>query len=82
MRILRILKGDQMLKELIDRAESRLLAMEESGFDDSPDYVDLQGVLYVLRNKAGITDSIQSGSDHPLTSAEVVQLLFLIDAEY
>lgn len=71
-----------MLKELIERAESRLLDMEEGGFDDSPDYVDLQGVLYVLQNKAGITDSIQSGSDHPLNSAEVVQLLFLIDGEY
>ena len=71
-----------MLKELIDRAESRLSDMEEGGFDDSPDYVDLKGVLYVLRNKAGVTDSIQSGSDHPLSSSEVVQLLFLIDGKY
>jgi len=71
-----------MLKELIGRTESRLSAMKEGGFDDSPDYVDLQGVLYVLQNKAGITDSIQSGSDHPLTSSEVVQLLFLIDGKY
>ena len=71
-----------MLKELIDKAESRLSSMEEGGFDDSPDYVDLEGVLFFLRNRAGIADSIQYGSYNPLTSAEVVQLLFLIDGEY
>ena len=75
-------KGVQMLKELIERAESRLSAMEDGGYDDSPDYIDLQGVLFFLRNRAGITDSIQYGSYNPLTSAEVVQLLFLIDGEY